>query len=247
MERSVARISVLGIPVDILPQEHIDETVKNLLEDKDRHQIVLITLKDLMKARRNNNYRKTILNASLVIPISRGILQGARFLKHPEPVRYMPFDFVIKLLGALDKQSKSLYLLGSKPEALQRITGNLRTSFPGLNIVGRHGGFFKKQSEHNIILAIRKAAPSLLLAAKGLPGKDLWMQQHQDDFSLGISLYCGNVFDIFSGKKQRPSRTQWERGFDWVPIFFSHPWRIFRLFSYLWYILLLVVYRIGGL
>ncbi len=107
----VNRISVLGVPLDILPPEGIEDLVLRFADGKN-HQIVLLSLWDLMRARRSGEFRTMIAGASLVLPISLSITKGARFLRRSEPVRYMPFDFVVKLLAALEKRTKSVYILG---------------------------------------------------------------------------------------------------------------------------------------
>ncbi|MEW5814105.1 MAG: WecB/TagA/CpsF family glycosyltransferase [Spirochaetota bacterium] len=250
MESSVSkktRIELLKMPVDILHPDDLEETIKSMIQDNEVHQIVLLSLKDLITARRNEELKACIKQASLVLPISPGIIKGAKFLNKGIPLRYMPFDFVIRLLGILEQMGKSVYLLGSRPAWLQISESNLRTSFPGLKIVGRCSGYFQKAMKKDIVLAIKKAAPTLLLAGKGLIGQNLWIYEHKKQFSPGIFLWCGDCYEIFSGRKKRISRELWNKGLDFIPEFFKAPWRIFRLLLYLYYHLLLLVYKIQKL
>ena len=243
----IKRIKIVNVPVDIIPGEGLEEVVKAMLADGDRHQIVMLTLKDMLKARRNEEMKRTVKEASLVVPVSLGIIRGAQFLGRDLPYRYMPFEFVIKLLGILEKYKKSVYLLGSKPNQLQISAGNLRASFPELSIVGRCAGYYGRGMEKNIILAIRKAAPSLLLAGPGLPARDTWVANNKRNFNPGIYLWCGECFDIFSGKRSKPSRGAWESGLESLPDALRRPWRFFRAFLYLYYGILLVIHRLRRL
>lgn len=243
----IKRIKIINVPVDLIRDDELEETVKGMLADGDRHQIVLLSLKDMLKSRHNEEMKRTVKEASLVVPISRGIIRGARFLKREVPVRYMAFEFVIRLLGILEKYKKSVYLLGSRPEDLQVSASNLRGSFPDLSIVGRCAGYYPKGMEKNIILAIRKASPSLLLAGAGLPGKDAWVANNKRNFNPGIYLWCGDCFDIFSGRRNKPTRAAWESGTDTLPEIMTHPWRLFRGFLYLYYAILLVIHRLRRL
>jgi N-acetylglucosaminyldiphosphoundecaprenol N-acetyl-beta-D-mannosaminyltransferase len=240
------RIYLLGVPVDVLPEDELEEAVRNLLADGASHQIIFITLMDLLRARGKSEFAKTVKESSLVIPLSKGILRGARFLRRPVPVRYMPFSFVIKLMGVLEKHHKSLYLVGSQPQRLSVSSANIRDSFPGLRIVGRYAGFFPPEREKDIVLAIRKASPSLLLVGPGVKGKNRWIRRHKDEFQAGLALWCGECFDIFCGKKKRITYKSWERGTYRFGEFLRHPWRVLRLFSYLYYLLLLLFARIRG-
>jgi N-acetylglucosaminyldiphosphoundecaprenol N-acetyl-beta-D-mannosaminyltransferase len=242
--KSSKHIYLLDIPVDIIPLENLETKIKEMLSDNGVHQIVFINTLDLLKARRNAEYEQCLRNASLVISTSKGIIRGAKFVKKIDVVRHMPFEFVIRLLGALENQNQSLYLLGQKQQELTTIENNLRTSFPKLRIVGRYVGYFPRELQSDIITAIKKASPSLLLVGRGLPGKDMWVYSMRKHLNPGISLWCSECFDIFSGRTERISKTAWESGTYKISGLFRRPWRFLRIFIYFYYNVLLLIYRI---
>lgn len=239
----VNRISILGVPLDILPPEGIEDLVKRFADEKN-HQIVLLSLWDLMRARRSGEFRTMIAGASLVLPISLSITKGARFLRRAEPVRYMPFDFVVKLLAALEKRGKSVYLLGSTKTSIQKAEGNIKSTFPGLRVVGRYAGRYPKQMESSIVEAVKKATPSLLLVGSGVPGREKWIPRNLARFNSGIYLWCSDLFEVFAERRSKPSRQLFRRGFEWLPLLIRRPWKAYRLFIYLWYNILILVAKI---
>ena len=239
-----SRISIIGVPVDVLPEKDIEETVRNYLDDQGKHQIVFLTLWDLLRARGNSDFARTVREAGLVIPTSKSIQKAARFLKTRVPVRYMPFSFVIRLMGVLEKHGKSVYLVGLRPEALHIASGNLRDSFPGLQIVGRYAGYFTDEREEDVVTAIKKAGPSLVLAGPGVKKGRLWFRKHRKEMPVGLSLWCGECFEIFSGKRDKPAEKSWNRGTYWVRDLIRRPWTILRVFYYSYFLLLLLFYRI---
>ena len=180
------RIEILNVPIDIVPPEALEPLLTGMLSNNEFNQIVLLRLKDLMRARRNHEFRGTLQRAALVIPISKSLVGGVAFLKKGKASRYMPFDFIIRLLGILEKNAGSVYLLSSTPKELQKTEHNLKASFPGLRVVGRYNGFFPKTAVEDIILAIKKSSPSLLLAGRGVKGKDLWLAANRSNFNPGI-------------------------------------------------------------
>ena len=241
------RIFLLNVPVDIISEDILEDVVRDLLLDKGKHQIIFLSLRGLLKARGNSEFADTVRKASLVIPVSKRIIRGAKFLGRTEPARYMPFDFAIKLLGILEKHHHSLYLAGSKPSELQITTNNLRDSFPGLGIVGRYAGFFKKEAEENMILAIKKASPSLIMVGNGVPGRSNWFSKNMNNLNPGIFLWCGSCFDIFSGKKRKISKKGWESGSFAVWETIKKPWKAVMIFPHMYYLLLLLIYKIRKL
>jgi len=238
------RVNLLKVPVDIVTPDQFESVIYDLLKTGTEHNIVLLSLWDLLKARRSGEYRSYILRASLVIPISRSIISGIKFLSGLKAVRYMPFDFVINLLTILEKREFSCYLLGGRTRVILKTEKNMRQTFPRLRIVGRYPGYFKRQDEAFIIKAIKKASPSLLLAGKGIRGEERWIARNNVLLGSGLRLWCSDIFDVFAERRKHPSRAAFDKGLEWIGYCFRNPFKFFRIFSYFYYKLLLLVYRL---
>lgn len=241
---NVIRVDVLGIPVDVVTAEDLPSVLTDLLADGGRHQVVFIRLWDLMRARFNRIFRLTLRGASLVIPVSRTIQRGAKFLHRREPHRYHPFDFVIRLLNVVEEKRASLYILGLKRKDILKVEGNVRRTFPGAALVGRYNGYYPADVENDIVLAIKKAAPSVLLVGPGVPRGDRWIYDRKPQFNGGIYVYSGEVLEILADRRRKPSRKAFERGSAGRMEGLVRPWRLLRLPVYLWYWFLLLVYRL---
>ncbi|MCL2092810.1 MAG: WecB/TagA/CpsF family glycosyltransferase [Treponema sp.] len=251
MDTPTSRILLLKVPLDIIPPEEFPKVIDRLLLTQKRSplppascDIVLLSLWDLLKARRNREYRNYVLNAALVIPISKSLVSGTRFVTGKKVYRYMPFHFVISLLSLLEPRELSLCLLGAKPQVLRVAERNIQTTFPGIKILGRYSGGLRKQEEGAVIEAIRKAAPSLLLVGKGTRGSEHWIARNGNLLSPGFRLWCSDLFEVFAEKRQRPTDTAFEKGLEGISFILQNPFKIFRIIPYLWYKVLLIFYRI---
>jgi N-acetylglucosaminyldiphosphoundecaprenol N-acetyl-beta-D-mannosaminyltransferase len=240
----IDRIEFLKVPLDILPPEKLPEAIAELAAAGLGARIVLLSLRDLLRARRNGEYRAYVLGAALVIPISKSITGGARFVTGKAPVRYMPFDFVVQTLAALEERGRSLYLLGGRRRSLQTAERNLRHTFPGLRIVGRCAGFFRRQDEADILTAVRKASPTLVLVGRGVVGDEKWIQRNRQALGNGIQLWCSDLFDVFAERRRRPSRAVFDRGLEGFVLCLRRPWRVFRFLPYLYFKYLTLFYRL---
>jgi N-acetylglucosaminyldiphosphoundecaprenol N-acetyl-beta-D-mannosaminyltransferase len=238
------RIYLLNVPLDIADKEQLSYVLGKLITDCETKHIVLLSLWDFLRARRNNAYRDYILKADLVIPISKSLIGGARFLTGNEPVRYMPFNFIITLLSILESRGLSMYFIGAKKKIIEKAENNVKHTFPRLRIVGRHAGHFKRQLEADIFEAIRKASPTLLLAGKGVHGEELWIHRNADKLNCGIRLWCSDIYEIFANRKRHPSDYSFKHGFEWIGFCVKKPFYIFRFFPYMYYKLLLVIYKL---
>ena len=217
------RVNFLKVPVDIVAPDQLARLIYQLLEEKKEQNIVLLSVWDLLRARRNAEYRAYVKQATLVIPISKSIIRGIRFLLGKQAVRYMPFDFVIKLLAILEGYEFTTYLLGGKKRVLMKVEKNIRETFPGLRVVGRYHGSFRRQDEATIIEAIPRNSVSL--------GK-------------GMRLWCSDLFDVFAERKRHPSRAVFDLGLEWVGYCLQNPLKLLRIFPFMFYNFLLLIYKV---
>ncbi|MCL2802007.1 MAG: WecB/TagA/CpsF family glycosyltransferase [Treponema sp.] len=243
-EENRQRVELLKVPVDIVAPEQLSSVVYELLKEKKEHNIVLLSLWDLLRARRSGEYRYYITRASLVIPISKSIIGGIKFLTGKKAYRYMPFDFIVSMLTILENREFTCYLLGGRRKVLLKTEQNIRQTFPRLRIVGRFPGYFKRYEEATIIKAIRKSSPSLLLAGKGIRGKERWICKNNTVLGEGMRLWCSDIFDVFAEKKKHPSRAAFNSGLECIGFCFQNPFKFFRIFPYIGYKFLLLFYKL---
>jgi len=238
------RVSFLKVPIDIVKPDQLDRLTYNLLAEGKEQNVILLSVWDLLRARSNSEYRDYVNKAALVIPISKSIISGIQFLQGKQAVRYMPFNFVIKLLTILEQYEYSSYLFGGRKRILIKIEKNLRETFPALRIVGRYPGGFRPHEEPVIIEAIRKASPSLLLVGKGVRGGEYWISRNSRRLGKGLRLWCSDLFDVFAERKRHPSERVFELGLEWVGYTMQSPIKLLRFFPFMYYNILLLAYKI---
>jgi N-acetylglucosaminyldiphosphoundecaprenol N-acetyl-beta-D-mannosaminyltransferase len=241
---AVERINFLNVPLDIVSEEDIEGVVLDLLSRQGPQHIMLVTLQDVLRARRKGEFRSMVQKAALVIPLSKSIISGAAFLKKRTPVRYHPFTLIISLLTTLEKYHRSVYLFGARQKSLLIAERNVRSTFPKLSIVGRFPGYFHRSMERNIVTAILKSNPSLVILSDGIPSGQRWIHRNRTKLHNGIFIYNNEVIDVFSERKRRVSERTFERGLEFFPEIIKNPLRFFIIFQYLWYNILLLAYRL---
>jgi N-acetylglucosaminyldiphosphoundecaprenol N-acetyl-beta-D-mannosaminyltransferase len=230
--------------VDIIPPDAFELTINELLQKPGPKQILFLSVWDLLRARGKNDFAAAVKSADLVIPISKSIIKGAAFLKQPVPERYNPFEAVISILCTLDTQNRSFYLLGGKKQVLMEAERNVRSTFPELRIVGRYAGYYPKSIESDVIAAIRKASPSVVLLSEGIPDKKNWFYRRRSHFTTSIFLYYSEAIGIFSKTAKRVSNKKFDKGLEiWTEIF-RNPFKLLLIFPYVRYVLLLLLYRL---
>jgi N-acetylglucosaminyldiphosphoundecaprenol N-acetyl-beta-D-mannosaminyltransferase len=176
--------------------------------------------------------------------MSISVSNGIKFLYNFKVERYMPYDFLIKLLRLLDKKRKLVFLLGADNKVLNKAYQNLKDTYPDLRFT-RQRGYFKKRDIPQLTEAIRKASPALLITSRGVKGKEFWTLQHQNKFNPGLCIHLNDFFDINAGKKIRPNSTTFEKGSYWITSLLKNPLRFFYMFTLLRYRMLLIYYKLS--
>lgn len=239
------RINVLGVPVDVCPPENLEAEILKIMEKPGTKQIVFLTVWDLLKARnKKKDFCECIKTADLIIPISKSIVNGAKFLKLEAPVRYNPFNATIQILSILDQHYKTIYMLGSRKKTLQTAERNVHDTFPNLRIVGRFVGYYPKNTESAVIEAIHKSSPSLAIVSDGIKEKNLWAYHRRNSFSSSMFLYYKDCFGIFAERVKRVSEKTFERGNEIWHEIARNPLKVFLVFPFFCYIMALVWSRI---
>lgn len=241
---AVQRINILGVPVDVCQKSELEEKILELMDRERPSQIIFLSIWDLLKARGKNEYAECVRNADLILPVSKSILKGARFLKKTVPVRYNPFDATISILSFLENRYKSFYMFGGRKKALVEAERNVKKTFKTLSVVGRYVGYYKAQAEEGIIEAIRKSSPSLVLLSEGVKNKELWSYYNRDKFNTSIFMYYRDAIGIFGRRIKRINPKTFERGHEIWGEVVRNPLKIFLLFPYSWYIISLVWNRL---
>lgn len=243
MDSPYERIELLKVPLDILPKDKFSDVVVSFLNSGESRNIVLLSIWDLLRARRPGEYRDYVLSAALIIPISKSLVRGARFLTGKTPERYMPFNFIINLISILERRERTIYLLGGKAAVLAKAEKHIRETFPKVRIIGRFPGAFKKQNEDTLRKVIRKSSPALLMVNHGIPYGEKWIARNSDSLGGGMRMWCSDIFDVFADRRRRPSDFAFEHGLEWIGFCLRNPMRVFYVFRYVYYGILLIVYK----
>lgn len=242
--RALERYRVIGIPVDNIAYDDLSEAVDAMLARNKASQVAFVRSWDILRARHSKKYRNALESCALVLPVAKGVVRSARFLGAESLERHLPFQFVVRLLSILENKNGSVFILGSSPSRLSKVEQNIRETFPGVRVVGRHEGGFSEGAGKNILLAVKKASPSLLLTGRGIRKGDLWISGVKDKLPATIALWSGETFDIMCGRRRPASRRAFDRGREDRPLLWKQPWRMLRLFGYAWFLLLLLFYRV---
>ncbi|MFD1135922.1 WecB/TagA/CpsF family glycosyltransferase [Paenibacillus urinalis] len=220
---------IMGIPV---PKLTMTETVQILSEviEKQREElyhVVTLNPEIAMSCQHNAALRQIVDRAGLLTADGAGIVMVSRVKRDPLPERVTGCDLLYHLLAAGHQKNWSFYLLGADEETSHAAEANIRSSYPGAIIKGRHHGFFHPSEEGRILEEISSANPDILVVALGAPYAEEWIDKHRDQLNARIAIGVGGTLDIIAGRVKRAPRI-WQRlNLEWMYRLINQPsrWR----------------------
>lgn len=116
---------------------------------------------------------------------------------------YKPLTVLSILLSAVSQRGGSVFLVGGKPQTLLQAEANLRSTFPGLRVVGRAPGDYRPEEEPGIVLALQKSTPDMVVVGSMVEEGELWIPRHMRYSAAGLFFYEHPIIEILAGR-QRP-------------------------------------------
>ncbi|WP_280521337.1 WecB/TagA/CpsF family glycosyltransferase [Paenibacillus mangrovi] len=214
----------------------MDDTVKyltHILESEERRPFQIITANPIMvmKALEEPDYMKVMRDAELLVPDGTGVVWAAARTETPVQERVAGFDLLHELMKAGEDYHWKVYLLGSTPEVIHATAEKLRLQYPGVQICGVRDGYFKEDQDVEVIADIRKAAPDILLVARGADTQEPWIARYKEQLGVPLMMGVGGSFDVISGKSKRAPKLFQKLRAEWLYRLLREPARAGRMLA----------------
>jgi len=175
---------------------------------------------------------KEIYNKSdLLIVDSFVVYYAARLFGKPvrEPVSFARLMF--RFLEVAQAKGYRLYLLGATEEVVSLAVDNLRSKYPGINIVGWHNGYFDFNNDASLVRDIKEKSPEVIFVAMSSPLKELFVYKNLKIMGPTICLGVGGSFDIIAGKCNLAPMWISKMGLEWFYRFIQEPGRLWKRYT----------------
>ena len=224
--------AILGVRIDGLPQADVIRLILTAVEQNRRMIITYANIHAVNLAFEQPWFRDILNRSDLVFCDGFGVKLGARLLGQHLPERFTPPDWIDVLAALSASHRVRLFLLGARPGVAELAAARLRDSYPGVQIVGTHDGYFDKRAgsaqNESIITAINAAQPQIILVGFGMPMQELWLKENWDRLEVNVVLTVGALFDYVSGTVARGPRWMTDHGLEWLARLIIEPRRLWR-------------------
>lgn len=215
-ERSVERVSVLGLPTDRVSLSQTEEILTKFLDSERTHLVFTADSNAYICAQTDERYRRCFEEASLVTPDSAGPAWALGRYGKPVPGRVSGVDLVEVLCRISAATGARVFFLGSAPGVAEAAARNLVEKYPGCVVVGSRDGYFGTSTNEEVALEIAKSEPDILLVGMGMPRQEEFILDTASIIRAKIGIGVGGSLDVHSGMVKRAPAIFQKLRIEWV-------------------------------
>jgi N-acetylglucosaminyldiphosphoundecaprenol N-acetyl-beta-D-mannosaminyltransferase len=226
------KLNLAGIEFDNISRDKSVAVILDWIKKKEKfnHVLFLDPLK-LIVMREGKPLNRITKKASMVLAESGGIEWASSQVGMKLVERISIISLMMDLIRYSEKQSLTLFFLGSKEKVIEQLFFNLIKHFPAIRIVGRHSGYLTKERELMVKEAIRKTSPDIIFLGMDFPEQELWIENNTGFFGKSVVIGTWGTFDILSGNLDKIPDYFQSRGLGWLWKVIINPWRLNKLWK----------------
>ena len=233
------KIDVMGLKFDSMTMDEALSRAEALLRGDKAAYVVTPNAEIAYEALHDGQLREMLNGADLMLPDGAGVVLASKLLRTPVKQKVAGVDFAAGLLGILERNGQSLYLLGGKPGIGELAAQKMLEAHPQLRIAGIADGYF--QDEAPVVAKINASGADALFVCLGAPKQERFMVQHRQELHVHLMAGLGGSLDAFAGTVQRAPAWMIRLNLEWLYRLIREPkrfHRMLRLPKYLWAVML---------
>ncbi|MBN8418568.1 MAG: WecB/TagA/CpsF family glycosyltransferase [Verrucomicrobia bacterium] len=227
-------LSMLGVPFDNVTTDQALQAISGMIASRKPHYIATANVDFTALAMYDEDLRRILLDAHLVVCDGMPLVWAARWLGNALPERVAASDLLPKLLAVAEEKNWSVYFLGGKKEVADKAVEVVKEVHPRLKIAGVMSPPFKPlhEMDHAAICAdIHTTSPDLLLVSFGCPEEEKWIAMNYQRAGAPVTMGVGATIDFLAGRMQRAPRRMQMIGLEWLYRLLQEPRRLFKRYA----------------
>jgi len=222
-------LSILGVRLNPVSVDDVHGYIDRVIERNERALIMHSNVHCVNLCQKISWLREFINDSHLVFCDGDGVRWGARMLGMNPPPKITYDRWIWQLADLAEKRGYRCFFFGGRPGIAEEAARRITERFPRLQIVGTQHGYVDKDGpdNENVIAAINRAKPDILVLGFGMPVQEKWLRDHWKHVDAHVMLTGGAVFDYASGNSRRAPGWMIRFNLEWLFRLSQEPRRLF--------------------
>ena len=227
-----ATADVVGVPIAVIDYGRTLEWIDAMIAERRQGYVCVCNVHTVMTAREDPALHAALLSSSLNVPDGQPLVWALNALGRSLRDRVYGPELMARAFARARSNGQRFYLYGGRDhDALVQLGMNLRSRFPGANIVGGYAPPFRPltaEERSAIIDEINESEADVVWVGIGVPKQEKWMATMRPHLEAPVLVGVGAAFDFHAGLvRQAPPLLQGV-GLEWAYRLAHEPRRLWR-------------------
>jgi N-acetylglucosaminyldiphosphoundecaprenol N-acetyl-beta-D-mannosaminyltransferase len=221
---------MIGIDLSSGSYTEFIERIVDLGKTRTSSYVCLVNAHMTIEAYWDKRFSEVVNGADVEAPDGMPLVRAFKLIHGIRQDRVAGMDLMLDLLREAERQGLSIYLHGSTPEVLEKITERIKREYPALTIAGVCSPPFTpptEEEERAAVERINDSGANIVLVALGCPKQENWMARNKGKINA-VMVGVGGVFPIYAGIQGRAPKWMRDHCLEWVYRLCSEPRRLFK-------------------
>jgi len=233
MKKKFAEVMVGGVKTACLSRAGLqDLMVEDCMaargERRDPKLVFSVNGNSIARVAMDSDFRRCYEAADLIHADGQPVVLASRLLSgSPIPERSATTDYFHDAAEAAQANGLKFFLLGSTESVNARCAAEMARRYPGLEIVGRRNGYFRREDEAAICEEINATGADVVWVGLGVPLEQSFCVRNKSRLNAGWLVTCGGCFNFVTGAYSRAPEWMQVAGLEWLYRVAREPRRLF--------------------
>jgi N-acetylglucosaminyldiphosphoundecaprenol N-acetyl-beta-D-mannosaminyltransferase len=210
MGNSIKNYSFYGLPVSLISEMSLNNFFENALLSTEPKIIYGYSLYSIYALKKIPEIFTLGSKSDLFLTDGRPFYWLCKLKKIPVSPGISIPECVMASLDFANLNGLKLMLIGAKEEVNLSAQNSLRIKYKGIKIVEGFHGYFNCTREKEIVEAVNKIKPDIILVGMSSPKKEKFVMNNV--LSAKIIIPCGGMLDVLAGKTKMTPKWFKRRG-----------------------------------
>jgi N-acetylglucosaminyldiphosphoundecaprenol N-acetyl-beta-D-mannosaminyltransferase len=226
------RVRIGGVPIDSLTLKDAIQAIDDLVAAGKGGAVFTPNVDHIVEFEKNPALRLAYAAADLSLVDGMPVVWASRLMGTSLPEKISGSDLVLPLLERALERAWRVFLLGGLEGVADLAAKNLAKKMPTLRIVGtlapRIDMNEPKDSRREVVEAVRRARPDIVVVAFGAPKQELWIEEARSELVPAVLLGLGASVDFLAGTLPRAPAWMSDSGLEWLYRLAREPRRLWK-------------------
>jgi N-acetylglucosaminyldiphosphoundecaprenol N-acetyl-beta-D-mannosaminyltransferase len=223
------KLELFGIPFDNLTSDEALARVDEFALSTGTKVMTAINAAKVVSIQQNHDQRRAVRESDLVLADGVPVVWASRLAGKPLKQRVAGCDFFQEVVRHGQPRGYRFFLLGGRPDVVEKVKEVLEQRHPGVQIVGWRDGYFSIDDEKRVVDEINRSKATILFLGFSSPKKEEFVLRNRHRLeTVRFIQGVGGSFDIVAGVTKRAPEWMQGLGLEWLYRLMQEPRRMWR-------------------